>query len=117
MKAYLTLIWNMQKEHIFTNSETHCGSGRLWRFECIDVTLDLHLPPVALASNSNWLLADKQAVTTALHCNTVMHFMLDFMFLTHINELQDPVYLLHEAGVEACELTHISLHTHTQPVR
>lgn len=28
--------------------------------------------------------------------------------------MQEGVYLLHEAGVEACELTHISLHTQTQ---
>ncbi len=33
--------------------------------------------------------------------------------MTRVHGLQNPVYLLHEAGIEACELTDISLHTHT----
>ncbi len=63
-----------------------------------------------MVTNSNWLF-DKHAVSTALHCDNVMQFMLHDTVLICVHELQEPVHLLHEAGIEACELTNISLHT------
>jgi len=55
----------------------------------MSVTFDAHLPLVVMVTNSNWLLAGKQAITMPTHCSTVMHFMLHYTLLPHMIQLPD----------------------------